>query len=317
MRTMRKTWFLAVIVSLLFMQTAFAGVYRMADAKISSDIVITINGEIVPFKAAIIEGKSYLPVNVIGYALNSTVEWNSYNRTIYLQTQEERLPYQQFMHQISPGKNKKALFVDNMRLYLNQEYYDQLSRYLAVIDGRSYLPIRDIAEMIGIRATWDAENRTIHIVNPRIATISAEDLPYYVKALPKIEKQEDYLIGNWRGEDTASMDGTDYRTVATFYISRNSDETYTVIKRVAFNDAYDTQYNGMGYVVKYSSAVWNEREKTLRLRREDGVFLSDDFGGGWKAANILFHLDGDVLTGDYRELGGSGGDYPIARYERF
>lgn len=167
MTNKRKTLLVFLVLMTVFSTVASAEVYKTRVATISDEIIITVNGEKVPFKAAIIGGRSYLPVRVIGYALNADVEWINEGRKIELDFKEERLPLKTFDDLISIGGKKKALFVDSMHLYLNNKYYDDLSKKIVVIEDRSYLPLRAISESIGIRTTWIEENKTIEIINQR------------------------------------------------------------------------------------------------------------------------------------------------------
>lgn len=315
-RNMKKR--LSFILSFLLFATLLAPTFteaRTVTAEISSDIVITVNGEKVPFKAAIISGESYLPVRVIGYALNSTVDWNDDTRNIMLETEDERVPYKEFSDLVSINSGKIAAKpVTNMDLYLNEKHYQDVSKQIVVIENRSYLPIRNVAEKLGIRSTWNDETRTIEVINPRTVQVEKIDKPYYVKDLPVIKTGEDYLVGNWKGKDAMWIGSRDnnYITDSVLYISRNSNGNYDVVERTTINEPHKPKHNGRGYVGKYANTSFTSTSDStglLHLKTSNFQQLESDFGKLTTNDND-FNLDGEKIYINYP-------NGQKARYTRF
>ena len=275
----------------------FANITDSANAQISKDIVITVNGEKVPFKTAIIDGSSYLPVRVIGYALNSTVEWKDSVRYIMVQTVEEKLPQQEFGDLVSiEAGNTIAYFVDDMHLVLNGNHNESVSSKIAVIENRSYLPVRAVSEQLGIRSTWNAETRTIEIVNPRTVIISEDINEYYVSDLPTIEKQEDYLIGNWKGNYGLTFADEKYNT--EIFISKPiNDSWYSdggFYKIIAKNKLISGDKSEVGsyYIAEYKG-VYNDKTNTLYTYFQKYLYADPCFGNLGTDRN--YKLQGDSL----------------------
>lgn len=311
MTNKKKTLVVLLVLMTVFSTVANAGVYKTETATISEEIIITVNGEKVPFKAAIIEGKSYLPVRVIGYALNADVEWIEEGRKIELDFKEEKLPLKTFEDLISAGGKKKALFVDNMHLYLNSKYYDALSKEIVIIEERSYLPLRSISESIGIRTTWIEESKTIEIINPRTQNISEEDKDLYIKDLPTIETSEDYIVGNWVGNNSSNLDGVAYNKDSKLFISKQENGKYRVHRKDVFNDKDNPEYNGLRTETLYEDVTIDE-DGIMLLGPHNGKIIFNNTPYELTPARKPYHLDGERLFGDFTDIG-----HLKSEYKRF
>lgn len=266
-----------------------ANIVEEVSAEISKDIIITVNGEVVPFKAAMIKGHSYLPVRVIGYALNAEVDWIDAKRNITLDTKKERLAFKEFKDLVSIETGKiKAKRVNDISLLMNDKYYKDISEEIFLIESRSYLPIRSISEQLGIRSTWNAETNTIEIINPRTVEVDDSIKDDYVYDLPVIESQEDYLVGNWKGNTHVPENplGMNYME-DTIFISRNNDGSYKIVRKyVTENDSYSKdEYKG----------TYNEEDNTLSCKFQKVISSK----GNWSYRDITYGLDGETIFRKY------------------
>lgn len=266
-----------------------AKVVEKTTAKISHDIIITVNGEVVPFKVAIIKGRSYLPVRVIGHALNSEVNWIDSKRNITLDTKKERLVFQEFHDLVSISSGEiKANRVDDISLFMNDKYYKDISEEIVLIESRSYLPIRSISEQLGIRSTWNPKTNTIEIINPRTVEIDESIKEDYITDLPVIESQEDYLVGNWKG--TTHVPGNPLgmnHLEDTVFISRNNDGSYKVIRTMVTE-------NGSNAKNEYKG-IYNEEDNTLLCKFKKEISSN----ANWFERDITYGLDGEILFRKY------------------
>lgn len=300
-RNLKLSIVLVLLVTLLIPGVSSAK-GKTVRADISDDIVITVNGEKVPFKAAIIEGRTYLPVRVIGYALNADVDWQEKDRQIHLYFKKERISLQTFADLISPGKIKNASFIDDMYIYLDKVPKNDISKEIAIIDARSYLPLRVISEEMGIRSTWIAETQTIEIVNPRTAIIPQGDEELYIKELPKITTNEDYIVGNWIGNNSSSINDVAYYKDSKLFISEQANGKYRVHRKDVYNDPVNTKYNGFRTETLYTD-VFIDGEGIMLLGPHNGEMIFNDTGVNLEPARKPYHLDGERLFGDFTNIG--------------
>ena len=94
----------------------------------------------------IVSGRTLVPIRAIIENMGGTVEWNS-------ETRESVLTY---------GENVIRLVIDSQTAYLN-DTESALDTAPTIINGRTMLPIRFIAEGFGFNVDWNEEEKTITI----------------------------------------------------------------------------------------------------------------------------------------------------------
>lgn len=121
---------------------------------------VLINGETVNFDQppVIIDGRTLVPVRAIIEAVGGEVWWDSVTKTATLKL----------------GDNTIKLIIDSNIAYLNEEEHilDVAPR---IINNRTLLPIRFVAESFGFSVDWDSNTRTVIILadtktNPKNVT---------------------------------------------------------------------------------------------------------------------------------------------------
>ena len=141
--------FLGIILAALMLATvAFA-----------ADITVTLDGEVVDVEsygspATIVEGRTLVPLRAIFEALGASVEWDNVTRTV---TSER-------------GSDKISLTVGADTFYKNDEPID-LDVPAQIINDRTMVPARAIAEAYGVEVAWDAATRTVILTSPVVPTI--------------------------------------------------------------------------------------------------------------------------------------------------
>ena len=94
----------------------------------------------------ILNGRTLLPVRAVVEAMGGTVEWDSESRTVTLSKNNEVL----------------RLVIDSQTAYINGTPHS-LDSAPVIINERTMLPIRFIAESFGFDVEWDAEGRRVII----------------------------------------------------------------------------------------------------------------------------------------------------------
>ncbi len=111
------------------------------------EIKIDENGTV----PVIVNGRTLVPIRAVVEKIGGNVEWNSTMR-------QTTLNYE---------NNKIVLTVDSTTAYLN-DTENTLDTAPAIINGRTMLPIRFIAEGFGLAVDWNANTRTITISSENI-----------------------------------------------------------------------------------------------------------------------------------------------------
>ena len=141
--------FLGIILAALMLATvAFA-----------ADITVTLDGEVVDCEsygspATIVEGRTLVPLRAIFEALGASVEWDNVTRTV---TSEK-------------GADVISLTVGADTFYKNDEPIE-LDVPAQIINDRTMVPARAIAEAYGVEVAWDAATRTVILTSPAVPTV--------------------------------------------------------------------------------------------------------------------------------------------------
>jgi len=115
--------------------------------------VMTVNGKEINIdenntSPVIVSGRTLVPVRAIIEEFGGNAEWNGNTREVALSYKD----------------NVIKMTIDSLTAYLNNEEYT-LDTAPAMINGRTMLPIRFIAENFGFSTEWEENGRTITIIN--------------------------------------------------------------------------------------------------------------------------------------------------------
>lgn len=158
---------LSIVLSSIMLLSAF-GINSFADANETTVVlkvdnpIMTVDGtetEIDPglgTTPVIENGRTLVPVRTIIEAMGGSVEWNGDTHTALL----------------NYNNNSIELVIGSTTAVLNGEN-DTLDTAPAIINGRTMLPIRFIAEGFGFDTEWDADTRSITI--KKTEEITADD----------------------------------------------------------------------------------------------------------------------------------------------
>ena len=144
------------------------------------DPIMKVNGtdtEIDPGNGTtpvIISGRTLVPIRAIIENMGGTVEWNS-------EARESVLTY---------GEDVIRLTIDSQTAYLNDSA-STLDTAPTIINGRTMLPIRFIAEGFGFDVDWDQEERTITISEKAAAENDSQNNTETPKNAPVVYMTKD------------------------------------------------------------------------------------------------------------------------------
>ena len=133
----------------LALSAGICGSVYAAEATLKiGDKVMTVNGEEQTIDTApvIIDSRTFVPVRAVVEALGGTVDWKAETKTAILDNSEDHI----------------ELTIDSKTAVLNGEE-KTIDTAPVIIDSRTMLPLRFIAEGFGYKTDWDAETKTIYV----------------------------------------------------------------------------------------------------------------------------------------------------------
>ena len=139
---------LALVVILV---CTFVTLFSISPVAVEMTLRVVVNGKklIFPDAQPFIDenGRTQTPARFIGEALGAKVEWD--------------------------GKEKKAMFTSStttLVLYIGEEEYDvngvknKMDTQALLLEDRTFVPARYVAEALGAKVEWDAAIRTVYII---------------------------------------------------------------------------------------------------------------------------------------------------------
>lgn len=140
------------------------------------DYKIIIDGETKKIKNSIvsIDDWTYLPLREIAESLNLYVVWDEENKLIKIS--DIGIIYETDSPVFSLPEVMTADVVD-YRVKVNG-YVRQLSNQIYLINERTYLPLREISEILNFQVDWDENNRSVIINTPLQKEEQKEFLPF-------------------------------------------------------------------------------------------------------------------------------------------
>jgi hypothetical protein len=161
------------VTAIAIMLTVFLGIATPAFARVAQETItinynnirIAINGQLIntEFAPFVFQGRTYLPVRDVASAMGFHVTWEDATNTVHLTTQAN-VPQQTVN---APGRIAQENIVvnfNNIRFAINgtlvSTEYDPF-----IFQGRTYLPVRDVANATGFEVTWEDATNTVHLTS--------------------------------------------------------------------------------------------------------------------------------------------------------
>ncbi len=228
----------------------------------------------------IVDGRTLVPVRAVVEALDGTVDWDAETKTAKLVS----------------GDNTIELTIDSTTAKLNGAE-ETLDVAPMIIDGRTMLPIRFVAESFGFYTDWDGETKTVYVAKIADAKVSDEDLDEYAV----YHTGEDGTVFVEKGDRTVVYD-KDGETIGEFLNTYRSEDLYTdkdgkTVKVVNTPESmYFEDADG-----KRSDLTF---DKTFTIADEDKNTYQYYFGEGkWKffVKNSEGELINELVMGDTKD----------------
>jgi len=117
------------------------------------EIRIEVKGELLDIPTSeqpvVIDGRTLVPLRAVSEALGFSVEWNA-------QMQRASLTKSDYTVRVQIGNNNMLVNEENISLDVPAQ----------IINGRTMLPVRAIAEATGMDVIWNRNIRTVHVLEP-------------------------------------------------------------------------------------------------------------------------------------------------------
>ncbi len=171
----------AIVLSLLICCVYAAEIEDVIVKLQINNSVMKINGENSPIdpgrdtKPVIVNGRTLVPVRAIIEAFGGTVGWDEPTQTVILDMDDDVI----------------RLTINSCVAYLNDDAH-KLDVEPVVIDGRTMLPIRFVAEGFNLGVAWDEINQSVYIIRD---TFTDEEYEFLMKNVPAYSG-EPYAVVN-------------------------------------------------------------------------------------------------------------------------
>ncbi|WP_432661957.1 copper amine oxidase N-terminal domain-containing protein [Wukongibacter baidiensis] len=251
---------LIIVITLLVSLFSMVGT---ASANEQNDIKVSVDGNLIEFDVSpkIISGRTLVPLRAVFEALDVEPVWNGETRTVT----------------VSNEKITIALPIGSKIVTVNN-YQIELDVPATIVDGRTLVPTRFIAESFGALVDWDNETRTVKISSNIKAAEEKKELKedngtgWSKEGEGGREEREDREERNGGDGNEGSKDGEGNEGSEGGEESGNElnlNETYDVVRkgaRLIMN--YDKKSNS------FKGTVKNTTSKTLTKVRVE-VHLSN------------------------------------------
>ncbi|MBQ9314674.1 MAG: hypothetical protein IJ220_06785 [Clostridia bacterium] len=116
------------------------------------------------------EGTTYLPIRSISSLFQSKIKWDGNTNSIYLGEGDLDTTSSKIVSSFTKGNNEtiKALLNRDIKIYYNnkvQTFIDATGKavYPLSYNGTTYLPVRAVSNLFGLKIDWDGVTNTIKI----------------------------------------------------------------------------------------------------------------------------------------------------------
>ncbi|PQQ67527.1 stalk domain-containing protein [Acetivibrio saccincola] len=171
---MKKFATVAVIVVFLF-------TFSAVNVHGNDDIKVTINGFLIKFedvKPIIIDGRTMVPVRGVFENLNARVRWFPEEKAVLIMKETLQIYFR----------------INDKKVSVSQEGDFLLDVPATIVNGRTMVPLRFIAETLGANVSWDAKNRTVEINIPHYPFAYIEEIGLELLA-EKYQDNIEWLMG--------------------------------------------------------------------------------------------------------------------------
>ena len=227
---------LSIFITICMMFTMLTGIAAENDLMLSLQIgnpVMTVNGTEKPIDAegtapVIINDRTLLPVRAVVEEMGGTVAWDGDTQTVTL----------------NYGENEVKLVIDNTTAYLNNTV-QTLDVAPTIINDRTMLPIRFIAESFKFGVAWDENTQTVTITGSAEA-MQTPSVPEVTPEPPQTPAPTDTPSDNEKEENkmlVVYFSGTgNTKSLAETIAETSGADIFEIVPEVPYTSA-DLNYN--------------------------------------------------------------------------
>lgn len=271
---------ISIILTVVLAFTALCSTTTLASSNPTANVVIDGEPQTFDVPAQIIDGRTMVPFRAIFEKLGAGVIWDPATLTIKAQTEYV---------------NVEMLYGDNKARVNTTTYY--MYAPPKMIDGRTMVSVRDIANILSAETEWDDSTKTVYITSPTIETVPWEkktgygslfnefDEVYYgpvVNHIPHGYGQlRDAIVGVITGEglfDGEQTDGSRYFTDGSYFTGTYRDD-YPFYGQI--------YYPGSAYYSGSIPSMFHHGEGTHWYA--DGSHLTGTFGQNGAYGDCTFY----------------------------
>ncbi len=289
MKFFAKMWIGCIVFSFLFLNLSHA---TYADNPIKA----YVNGTEIQFDQPpiVLNGSTVVPLRAIFTALGATIEWDSYTRTV----------------KATRGATTIQLTIGNNTAMRNGEKVT-LSTPGQIIQNSTYVPLRFVSEALGSQVAWNAETRTIQILdgvaNPT-AKMSAEQI--FKSANAAVAYVECYgFNNNILSSGSGFMVSADGKFVTNYHVIYDATNPVKYVK-IKFGDGavYNNVVDVLGYDQANDTAVLKipnvSNRPFLKIGKSDNIVTGEQVYAIGSPLGLENTISQGIISTKKREVDG-------------
>ncbi len=159
-----KIWGICGLLALSGLISPVDGLERESRMEvIFNDVNLTVNERAVNADTMLVDGRTYIPVRVVAETLGLEVIWDQATMTASIQKGREELPVEEHSQETRQMETRHIdLVTDKISLEVEGT---RVKGHNILYDGVTYVPLREISEMLDMQVEWDELSRTVSVNN--------------------------------------------------------------------------------------------------------------------------------------------------------
>jgi len=211
-----------------------AAAAKSVEAEIAKDTFIKLNGETLKMAEPIrkVDDRLFVPVAVIADIFGAKkISWNNDN--------EEATIHTAYGDKIVLGNGVPVVYFNEVRYKMDAEPF--------LMNGRLYIPVRHVAELLHATVTWNGAEKTAELNSVEPAVVTAE---YGLDEISKEYKasKAELLKRNGLASESAVKEGSKLRVVIPSIFDHEAapytEQDYTLLAKITMVEAGYESYEG-------------------------------------------------------------------------
>ncbi len=206
---------LLLILSTAVVATSIVATTSAKDADPSAINLVVSGAAVECDQAPIIEeGRTLVPFRAVGEALGAEIGWEANTKTVTFDTAEGKVAFE--------VGGKKLQYTDKAT---NATVTADVDVPAKIVNGRTMVPVRLVAETLGFEVNWDAATRTVYVGSDAVETTTELTTEAVSEESTEETTVEETSVEVSTVEDTSAEISTEEETET---VSEESTEETTV-----------------------------------------------------------------------------------------